>query len=112
MTLDQLVLENIIAIVTTAFAGGGFFWMVKSMITRLNQHEANMKDRFDAHEENLQHRFDRIDDDMKACNQEIADLKARMATQEANAEFFKDVRSQIGDIWKHIVRLKATSNNE
>lgn len=108
MNLEQLIMENIILIVTTAFAGGGFVWMVKNMVSRLNQHEANMKARFDAHEENLQHRFDRIDDDIKICNQEISDLKSRMATQEANAEFFKDVRSQIGDIWKRIVHLKAT----
>jgi hypothetical protein len=94
--IDELIAKNWPWFVALIFAAGGFVAMVKSLIAKLDRHEAKL----DRHFSSLQDR------DLEH-DREISDLKARMSALEVMAQGMSRIEGQIADIWKHIVRSQT-----
>lgn len=91
--IDTFISENLVWIITAVFGAGGFFWMVRSLTTRLDRHEARLDQHFDAlRSRDLEH------------DKEISDLKSRVSALEVTAQALTRIEGQIADIWKQIMR--------
>lgn len=104
--MQEWIGQNALWIITAAFGAGGFVWMMRQLVTRFDKHEQAMASRFDEHKADIEKRFDRLDANDIALNRDVSDLKVRMARQEERTEVLSEIRAQIADIWKHIMRSK------
>lgn len=97
---ELFVSQNIIWIITAAFGGGGFYFMMRSLSTRLGKHEQFINNKFSDLDKRMEHASDKVNEQAI----DIAMLKER-------TDALTDMKAQVADIWKHFMRQSGTGHH-
>lgn len=101
MDLQTFLLDNLIWLLTIAFAFGGMYYFIRSLDARLQnfmqRHEAAASESKDALEKH---------------SGEISELKVRVAELSIMASSLQRMETRIDDVWKHVMRQSSKQHHD
>lgn len=88
--IGAFLMQNYLWLITVCFGGGGFYYLVKNLMARFDEHETKFDARVLEHE------------------RAISNLQARLAGIEAVTQGLQRMETRLDDVWKHIMRQGHT----
>lgn len=93
MGFEAFIVNNLFQLLGAAIILGGGWYSLKNITEKLDEHKSDMDKR-----------FDKLDNKDGIHDEAISELQTKVARLEERTSVIEEMRQQINDIWKHLMR--------